>query len=111
MRGKRAFLVLTGYVVTLSLIISLIYIVLHKNAPTTVVNQAGSVLTPGDLDEIAALLKDLKQRGMLKDTLVVWGGEFGRTPMVQGGNNDGRDHHPNAFVLSLHPAAQCLLRA
>ena len=46
MRGKRAFLVLTGYVVTLSLIISLIYIVLHKNAPTTVVNQAGSVLTP-----------------------------------------------------------------
>jgi len=46
MRGKRAFLVLTGYVVTLSLIISLIYIVLHKNAPTTIVNQAGSVLTP-----------------------------------------------------------------
>jgi ABC-2 type transport system permease protein len=46
MRGKRAFLVLSGYVVTLSLIISLIYIVLHKNAPTTVVNQAGSVLTP-----------------------------------------------------------------
>ena len=46
MRGKRAFLVLTGYVLTLSLIISLIYIVLHKNAPTTVVNQAGSVLTP-----------------------------------------------------------------
>jgi ABC-2 type transport system permease protein len=46
MRGKRAFLVLTGYVVTLSLIISLIYIVLHKNAPSTVVNQAGSVLTP-----------------------------------------------------------------
>ena len=41
MRGKRAFLVLTGYVVTLSLIISLIYIVLHKNAPTTIVNQAG----------------------------------------------------------------------
>ena len=46
MRGKRAFLVLTGYVVTLSLIISLIYVVLHKNAPTTIVNQAGSVLTP-----------------------------------------------------------------
>jgi ABC-2 type transport system permease protein len=46
MRGTRAFLVLTGYVVTLSLIVSLIYIVLHKNAPTTVVNQAGSVLTP-----------------------------------------------------------------
>jgi ABC-2 type transport system permease protein len=46
MRGKRAFLVLTGYIVTLSLIIGLIYIVLHKNAPTTLVNQAGSVLTP-----------------------------------------------------------------
>jgi hypothetical protein len=48
----------------------------------------------------AALIKDLKQRGMLKDTLVVWGGEFGRTPMVQGGD-DGRDHHPNAFTMWL----------
>ena len=48
----------------------------------------------------AALVKDLKQRGMLKDTLVIWGGEFGRTPMVQGGN-DGRDHHPNAFTMWL----------
>lgn len=46
----------------------------------------------------AALLKDLKQRGLLKDTLVIWGGEFGRTPMVQGGS-DGRDHHPNAFTM------------
>lgn len=46
----------------------------------------------------AALVKDLKQRGMLEDTLVVWGGEFGRTPMVQGGS-DGRDHHPNAFTM------------
>jgi hypothetical protein len=46
----------------------------------------------------AALIKDLKQRGLLDDTLVVWGGEFGRTPMVQGGN-DGRDHHPNAFTM------------
>ena len=46
----------------------------------------------------AALVKDLKQRGLLKDTLVVWGGEFGRTPMVQGGA-DGRDHHPNAFTM------------
>ena len=45
----------------------------------------------------AALVKDLKQRGMLEDTLVIWGGEFGRTPMVQGGN-DGRDHHPNCFT-------------
>jgi hypothetical protein len=48
----------------------------------------------------AALLKDLKQRGMLDNTLVIWGGEFGRTPMVQGGN-DGRDHHPNAFTMWL----------
>ena len=48
----------------------------------------------------AALIKDLKQRGMLEDTLVIWGGEFGRTPMVQGGN-DGRDHHPNGFSVWL----------
>ena len=47
-----------------------------------------------------ALIKDLKVRGMLKDTLVIWGGEFGRTPMVQGGD-DGRDHHPNAFTMWL----------
>jgi hypothetical protein len=48
----------------------------------------------------AALVADLKQRGLLDETLVVWGGEFGRTPMVQGGN-DGRDHHPNAFTMWL----------
>jgi uncharacterized protein (DUF1501 family) len=48
----------------------------------------------------AALVKDLKQRGLLDDTLIVWGGEFGRTPMVQGGN-DGRDHHPNCFTYWL----------
>lgn len=47
----------------------------------------------------AALIQDLKQRGMLENTLVIWGGEFGRTPMVQGGGNDGRDHHPNAFTM------------
>jgi hypothetical protein len=47
----------------------------------------------------AALVRDLKQRGLLEDTLVIWGGEFGRTPMVQGGGNDGRDHHPNAFSI------------
>ncbi len=46
----------------------------------------------------AALVQDLKQRGLLDHTLVVWGGEFGRTPMVQGGS-DGRDHHPNAFTM------------
>ncbi len=48
----------------------------------------------------AALISDLKQQGMLDDTLVIWGGEFGRTPMVQGGN-DGRDHHPNSFTMWL----------
>jgi hypothetical protein len=48
----------------------------------------------------AALVRDLKARGMLDDTLVIWGGEFGRTPMVQGGD-DGRDHHPNAFTMWL----------
>ncbi len=49
----------------------------------------------------AALIKDLKQRGMLNDTLVIWGGEFGRTPMVQGHDDNGRDHHPNAFTMWL----------
>ncbi len=48
----------------------------------------------------AALVRDLKQRGLLNDTLVVWGGEFGRTPMVQGGN-DGRDHHNRGFSVWL----------
>ena len=46
-----------------------------------------------------ALITDLKQRGMLQDTLVVWGGEFGRTPMSQGG--DGRDHHIKGFSFML----------
>ena len=45
----------------------------------------------------AALVKDLKQRGMLDDTLVIWGGEFGRTPHAQG--NDGRDHNNKAFTM------------
>jgi uncharacterized protein (DUF1501 family) len=53
----------------------------------------------GDTDRAnAALIRDLKDRGLLDDTLVIWGGEFGRTPMVQGGN-DGRDHHPNCFSM------------
>ena len=46
---------------------------------------------------IAALLKDLKRRGLLAETLVVWGTEFGRTPAAQGTN--GRDHHPHAFSM------------
>jgi membrane-anchored protein YejM (alkaline phosphatase superfamily) len=45
---------------------------------------------------IAGLLMDLKQRGMLEETLVIWGGEFGRTPTAQG--NNGRDHNPHAFT-------------
>ena len=50
----------------------------------------------------AALIKDLKQRGLLKDTLVIWGGEFGRTNYCQGklsGGNFGRDHHPRCFSM------------
>jgi hypothetical protein len=51
----------------------------------------------------AALVKDLKQRGLLDETLVVWGGEFGRTPMVENntalGRSQGRDHHPQAFTV------------
>jgi uncharacterized protein (DUF1501 family) len=46
-----------------------------------------------------ALLKDLKQRGLLDDTLVIWGGEFGRTPMSEKG--DGRDHNPYGFTMWL----------
>ena len=51
----------------------------------------------------AALVKDLKQRGLLDDTLVIWGGEFGRTPMVETnaalGRSLGRDHHPHAYTM------------
>ena len=51
----------------------------------------------------AALIKDLKERGLLEDTLVIWGGEFGRTPMVEtnpeAGRKMGRDHHPQAFTM------------
>ena len=48
---------------------------------------------------VAALLADLKERGLLEDTLVWWGGEFGRTPFAQGA--DGRDHNPNGFSIWL----------
>ena len=51
----------------------------------------------------AALVKDLKRTGLLQDTLVVWGGEFGRTPMVEQnptlGRSNGRDHHPQAYTM------------
>jgi len=58
----------------------------------------------GDTDKAsAALIKDLKQRGLLDETLVIWGGEFGRTPMVESnaalGRSLGRDHHPQAFTM------------
>jgi hypothetical protein len=53
----------------------------------------------------AALVKDLKRRGLLEETLVIWGGEFGRTPMVESnpalGRKLGRDHHPQAFTIWL----------
>jgi hypothetical protein len=53
-----------------------------------------------DIDRpIAALLSDLKQRGLLDDTLIVWGGEFGRTPVSENGN--GRDHNPHGFAMFL----------
>jgi uncharacterized protein (DUF1501 family) len=60
---------------------------LNKDMPTAakLVDQAS-----------AALVRDLKQRGMLKDTTVIWGGEFGRTPMAQG---SGRDHHIKGFSM------------
>lgn len=57
----------------------------------------GSKTTAGLVDRgTAALVRDLKQRGMLDDTLVIWGGEFGRTPMAQG---SGRDHHIKGFSI------------
>ncbi|WP_145178065.1 DUF1501 domain-containing protein [Rubripirellula lacrimiformis] len=48
---------------------------------------------------IAGLLQDLKNRGLLEDTLVLWGGEFGRTPTCQGSGRDGRDHNPEGFTM------------
>jgi hypothetical protein len=63
----------------------------HGNIKKNVALKAEEVDKP-----TAALIKDLKQRGMLEDTLVVWGGEFGRTPMSQSG--DGRDHHIKGFT-------------
>ncbi len=70
----------------------------HSNVEGNVKNQAKQT------DQAcAALIQDLKLRGMLEDTLVVWGGEFGRTPMVEAsvalGRSKGRDHHPQAFTM------------
>ncbi len=64
----------------------------HNNLQTKLTANAHAIDRP-----IAALLADLKQRDMLKDTLVVWGGEFGRTPSAQ--NSDGRDHNNKGFSM------------
>jgi hypothetical protein len=70
----------------------------HRNLTTQFAIQCKDTDQPS-----AALVKDLKQRGLLEDTLVIWGGEFGRTPFLQGNFADvkawGRDHHPYAFTL------------
>ena len=69
----------------------------HGNLPKDIRAQCGDVDHP-----TAGLIKDLKQRGMLEDTLVVWGGEFGRTVYSQGKltkDNYGRDHHPKNFCM------------
>ena len=64
----------------------------HRNLREELARQCGEIDQP-----IAALLADLKQRGMLDDTLVLWGGEFGRTPYAQ--NGDGRDHNAKGFTM------------
>ncbi len=64
----------------------------HRNLRNDMVRQCGQIDRP-----IAGLLTDLKRRGMLKDTLVIWGGEFGRTPYAQDG--DGRDHNHRGFTM------------
>lgn len=69
----------------------------HGNLPKDLALQCGDVDQP-----TAALIQDLKQRGLLEDTLVVWGGEFGRTSYCQGGlsaENYGRDHHGRCFSI------------
>jgi hypothetical protein len=70
----------------------------HNSITTELYNQCRDTDQPS-----AALVRDLKQRGLLEDTLVIWGGEFGRTPFIQGDINDrprwGRDHHPYAFTV------------
>ncbi len=64
----------------------------HRNLRDDLEKQCGEIDRP-----ISALLADLHQRGMLKDTLVIWGGEFGRTPYAQ--NGDGRDHNHKGFTM------------
>lgn len=69
----------------------------HKGLPTQIQGQCRDTDQP-----TAALIKDLRQRGLLDDTLIVWGGEFGRTVYSQGAltkNSYGRDHHPRCFTV------------
>ena len=69
----------------------------HGNLPNQIKGQCSDTDQPS-----AALIKDLKMRGLLEDTLVVWGGEFGRTNYCQGTlkpDNYGRDHHPRCFTM------------
>ncbi|MCA9424398.1 MAG: DUF1501 domain-containing protein, partial [Candidatus Omnitrophica bacterium] len=69
----------------------------HNNLPAEIERQCQQTDRAS-----AALIMDLKQRGLLEDTLVIWGGEFGRTPMNQGdmsNGNYGRDHHMKAFTM------------
>jgi arylsulfatase A-like enzyme len=70
----------------------------HRSLTTELYTQCRDTDQPS-----AALVKDLKRRGLLDETLVIWGGEFGRTPFIQGDFDDrkswGRDHHPYAFTL------------
>jgi hypothetical protein len=71
------------------------------NRRDDIVNRLPSLCRETD-QAAAALVKDLKQRGLLEETLVVWGGEFGRTPMNEERNGSkflGRDHHPRAFTI------------
>ncbi len=65
----------------------------HEDIVENHTQQASSMDLP-----VAGLLQDLKQRGLLHDTLLLWTTEFGRTPMTQGLNAKGRDHHPHAFT-------------
>jgi hypothetical protein len=66
----------------------------HRNLQQEMTRAAGAIDQP-----IAGLLKDLDSRGLLKDTLVIWGGEFGRTPYAQ--SNDGRDHNNKGYTMWL----------
>jgi len=70
----------------------------HRSLTTELYTQCKDTDQPS-----AALVMDLKRRGLLDDTLVIWGGEFGRTPFIQGNLDNrplwGRDHHPYGFTI------------